>query len=84
MVTVLYRQRHGYDVRIYTNDHPPAHAHVLRGDKKVQINLNTLEVKHNRGYSTREIRQIRKLVTENRELLFDVWNDIHEKGERRE
>ena len=84
MVTVLCRQRHGYDVRIYTNDHLPAHAHVWRGDKKVQINLNTLEVKHNRGYNTREIRQIRELVTENRELLLDVWNDIHEKGERRE
>ena len=28
MVTVLYRQRHGFDVRIYIRDHPPAHVHV--------------------------------------------------------
>ena len=80
MVTVLYRQRHGYDVRIYSKDHPPAHAHVWKGDKNVQINLNTLEIKHNRGYSMREIRQIRELVTENRAMLLDVWKDIHEKS----
>ena len=83
MVTVLYRQRHGYDVRIYTDDHPPAHAHVWKGDKELQINLNTFVVKHNRGYSMREIRQIRELITDNRELLLDVWKEIHEKGEGR-
>lgn len=84
MVTVLYRQRHGYDVRIHTNDHPPAHAHVWKGEKELEIDLNTFEVKNNRGYNTREIRQIRKLVTENRKLLLEKWNDIHEKGERRD
>ena len=80
MVTVLYRQRHGYDVRIYSNDHPPPHAHVWKGDNELQINLITLEVKHNRGYNMREIRQIRKLTFDNRELLREVWRDLHEAG----
>jgi len=80
MVTVLYRQRHGYDVRIYTKDHPPAHAHVWKGEKNIQIDLMTLEVSDNQGYNTREIRQIRKLVVDNRELLNDVWKAIHESG----
>ena len=78
MVTVLYRQRHGYDVRIYTKDHPPAHAHVWKGEKNIQIDLMTLEVRDNQGYNTREIRQIRKLVVDNRELLLDTWKAIHE------
>ncbi len=82
MVTVLYRQRHGFDVRIHTNDHPPAHAHVWKGDKELQINLMTFEIIFNRGYNTREIRQIRRLVTENKELLRSVWNEIHKSGER--
>ena len=77
MVTVLYRQRHGYDVRIYTRDHPPAHAHVLKGEKSLQIDLNTFEVNDNRGFTTREIRQIRKLVFENQYLLLTKWNEIH-------
>ena len=77
MVTVLYRQRHGYDVRIYTRDHAPAHAHVLKGEKSLQIDLKTFEVKDNRGFTTREIRQIRKLIFENQELLLTKWNEIH-------
>lgn len=78
MVTVLYRQRHGYDVRIYTKDHPPAHAHVWKGDKELQIDLMTFEISNNRGYNMREIRQIRKLVTEYQDLLLDIWHRIHE------
>ncbi len=52
MVTVLFRQRHGFDVRIYTKDHQPAHAHVWKGEKNIRINLKTLEVEQNRGYNT--------------------------------
>ena len=78
MVTVLYRQRHGYDVRIYMKDHPPAHAHVWKGDKELQIDLMTFEISNNRGYNVREIRQIRKLVTEYQDLLLDIWHRIHE------
>lgn len=78
MVTVLYRQRHGYDVRIYMKDHPPAHAHVWKGDKELQIGLMTFEISNNRGYNVREIRQIRKLVTEYQDLLLDIWHRMHE------
>ena len=78
MVTVLYRQRHGFDVRIYTEDHMPAHAHVWKGAKNVQINLTTLEVDRNYGFNTREILAIRKLVIRNQDLLLDVWHMIHE------
>ena len=80
MVTVLYRQRHGYDVRIYTKDHPPAHAHVWKGDKNLRIDLTTFEISENRGYNVREIRQIRKLVADNEELLLEVWSDIHKRA----
>ncbi len=82
MVTILYRQGQGYDVRIYTEDHPPAHAHVWKGDKELRINLITFEISHNRGYNMREIRQIRKLIVENSELLLNVWNEIHESRRR--
>jgi len=78
MVTVLYKQRYGYDVRIYTDDHPPAHAHVWQGNKNIQINLVTLKVDKNRGYNTREIGQIRNLVLEHQDLLLQVWHTIHE------
>ena len=38
MVTVLYRQRHGYDVRIHTDDHPPAHVHVWKDNASLLSN----------------------------------------------
>lgn len=82
MVTVLYRQRHGYDVRIYLKDHPPAHVHVWKGESNLRMDLLTFEVSDNRGYNTREIRQIRKLVSDYQDLLLDVWHNLHEKGER--
>ena len=81
MVTVLYRQRHGFDVRIYIKGHPPAHAHVWKGDKELRINLITFEVTRNRGYNTREIRQIRALIAENQDLLLDVWKELQKTGE---
>ncbi len=81
MVTVLFRQRHGFDVRIYTKDHQPAHAHVWKGEKNIRINLKTLEVEQNRGYNTGEIQAIRRLVIEHQQLLLDVWNLIHEQGD---
>lgn len=59
-------------------DHPPAHAHVWKGEKNLRINLMTFEVSDNRGYNMREIRQIRKLVTEYQDLLLDIWHRIHE------
>ncbi len=78
MVTVLYKQRHGYDVRIYTDDHPPPHAHVWKGKKNLKISLVTFKVTLNRGFNTREIGQIRNLVMEHQDLLLQVWYTIHE------
>lgn len=40
----------------------------------------TFEVSDNRGYNMREIRQIRKLVVANNELLLDFWKAIHERN----
>ena len=41
MPTVL--REAGFEVRIYTFDHPPPHVHVKRRGEEVRINLLTLE-----------------------------------------
>ena len=60
MPTVLVFR--GLDVRIYTNDHRPAHVHVVgRGcEAKFQLNCpdGPVEVVENFGFSRREMRQI--------------------------
>ena len=81
MVTVLYRQRHGFDVRIYLKDHPPAHAHVWKGDKELRIDLFTFEVSRNQGDTMREIRVIPALIAEHQDLLLNVWKELQKNAE---
>ena len=77
MVTVLYRQRHGYDVAIHITEHFPAHVHVMRGDKEVQLYLSDWGIMENYGFNNREIRRIRKLLQENRALILETWIRLH-------
>ena len=37
MATIL--RSNGFDFRIYTNDHPPAHVHVIKGGGEAVIEL---------------------------------------------
>lgn len=77
MVTILHRRRDGYDVRIYTDDHFPAHVHVFKGGKRVQVYLDPIEFEDNYGFNTRELGRIRDLIEENMDLLVRVWVRYH-------
>ena len=78
MVTVLYRQRHGYDVVIHTEDHGPAHVHVIKGGNEVLIELVTWRIIENQRFNERELRRIRRLLRENEVLLVETWSRQHE------
>ncbi|MCY3918005.1 MAG: DUF4160 domain-containing protein [Chloroflexi bacterium] len=78
MVTVLYRQRHGYDVVIHSEDHGPAHVHVIRGGNEVLIELVTWRILENHRFNERELRRIRKLLREHEALLVETWSRLHE------
>ncbi len=79
MVTVLYKQRHGYDVRIYPDDHDPPHVHVWKGGRQVKIDLETMEViSMSNNFNSREIRQIVDLLREHESLLFEVWERLQD------
>ena len=77
MVTVLHRRRDGYDVRIYTDDHFPAHVHVFKGGKRVQVYLDPIEFEDNHGFNTRELARIRELIEDNMDLLKVAWIKYH-------
>ena len=76
MVTVLYRQRHGFDVRIFTREHGPAHVHVFRGEKHVKVDLDPIRFSQNKGFKSRELKQIRKLLSQHMELIFREWERL--------
>ena len=77
MVTILYRQRYGYDVVIFTAEHGPAHVHVFRGGKQLKAELQPIRVVHNKGFNNREIRRIRSLLEEHHTLLLSEWTRLH-------
>ena len=78
MVTVLRAQ--GLRVIIFTNDHLPAHVHVI-GDGEAKIDLHgsggAPRLVWADGMTRAEIRRALRLVAENRALLLARWESIH-------
>ncbi len=79
MPTVLSQD--GFDVMIYTKDHPPAHVHVWKAGVEVVINLGNgytrVSVRENRGMSTKNIVKAVRIVGNNQMYLLEKWRDIH-------
>ncbi len=44
MVTILHRQRYGYDVRMYPRDHDPPHVHVWKGGRQIKIDIDMKKI----------------------------------------
>ena len=76
MPTVL--REGGFEVRIYTFDHPPAHVHVAKAGAIVRIDLATHTVTEIVGpISDREVKRAEQLVARNAEKLLEAWEKIH-------
>ena len=79
MPTVL--RRDGFVVRIYTDDHAPAHAHVIQAEHEVIINLGDADtkpwVRDNRGMRRQAMREALKIVAEQQDDLLQAWRRIH-------
>ena len=79
MPTVL--RQDGFDVMIYTDDHPPAHVHVFRAGEEVVINLGDEvtkpEIREDKGMSNRGMRHALRIVAENQLFLLGEWRRIH-------
>lgn len=70
----------GYEIRIYTLDHPPPHVHVAKAGAVLKIDLATGHVIEIVGtISDREVRRAEVLVTKHVQLLKDEWTKIHGK-----
>lgn len=75
MPTVL--RSGGVRVVIHSNDHPPAHVHVLGPGWVAVINLIGPVVREVINCSEREARSALRLVTSHRAELMDAWNRLH-------
>jgi hypothetical protein len=79
-VPTLIREN-GYEVRIYTLDHPPPHVHVAKAGATLKIDLATCQVVHIVGaISDRDVKRAEDLVTKHAPFLRVEWTKIHDQA----
>jgi Domain of unknown function (DUF4160) len=76
MPTVL--REAGFEVRIYTLDHPPPHVHVWKAGVVVKIDRTTHDAIEILGaISDSEVRRAERLVARHAARLKREWTRIH-------
>jgi hypothetical protein len=71
-------RREGFEIRIYTLDHPPAHVHVFKAGAVATVDLLTCMVTEIYGdISDRDVRRAERLVVDNRSALREAWEQLH-------
>ncbi len=53
----------------------PPHVHIDRDNLSAKFWLNPVSLGRNRGFSARELRQVERIVRENRQQLLEAWNE---------
>lgn len=67
----------GYQVIIFTSDHPPAHVHVRARGNLAKILLDPVEVERAGGFNSGEISDILSIVNQNRLRLLAEWDKFY-------
>ncbi|MCY7345362.1 MAG: DUF4160 domain-containing protein [Pyrinomonadaceae bacterium] len=77
MPTVIRKK--GFQVIIWTDDHPPMHVHVFKAEAELIVNLGDRQaaVRDNYAMKRTDVRQALRLIDENRNLLTEKWREIH-------
>ena len=77
MPTVL--REDGFEVRIYTFDHPPLHVHVAKAGAIARIDLSTHAATEIAGtISDRDVKRAEHLVARHAKHLKEQWTNIHD------
>ena len=68
----------GFEVRIYTFDHPPPHVHVAKADAMVKITLSTQRAVEIVGtISDRDVKRAERLMARHAQALKRAWEKLH-------
>ena len=76
MLTVL--EEDGYKFKFYSNENDePPHIHVTKGDGNAKYWLKPkISEAYSYGFTVRERRNIKELVTKNQNELINAWNEF--------
>ena len=71
----------GFQVRIHSDDHPPAHVHVWKAGDEIVIDLGADNVppsiRENKTMRRSDARRAVLLVEDNQEVLLEEWRAMH-------
>ncbi len=70
MPTVL--QKKGFKFFFYSNDHPPPHIHVIKGNGWAKIEIVSLKVAVS-TLKAQELKECLALIKEHQKKLKDAW-----------
>lgn len=62
---------------IFTNDHAPAHVHVIRDGQHTRIEIETLEVLGKNNLSRKDMKTALEVIGQNRDLFRAYWRNYH-------
>jgi hypothetical protein len=79
MPTVLRYE--AYRIYFYSHEpNEPPHVHIDRDNLSAKFWLNPVSLGRNRGFSAQELRQVERIVRENRQQLLEAWNEYFGTG----
>lgn len=59
----------------YSNEHLPIHIHIENGEKTAKFEVENQKLVSSYKFSSSELREIRILVEQNKELFKNKWNE---------
>jgi len=66
----------GFKFRFYSSDiYEPPHVHVDRDESTAKFWLAPVALAYNIGFRAKELRDIRRLVSEHAAEFLEIWND---------
>jgi len=74
MPTVLRYAGHRFFFFSNEGNEPP-HIHVETGENYAKFWLNPVALTKSMGYNAKELRELRKLIEENRHLFVEKWRE---------
>jgi len=81
LIPTVYREGR-FQVRIFFNDHPPPHVHVVKGSGYAKVSISAGEIPRlveARGLADRYIVRAFRIVEGQQDGLFRAWEAIHGK-----
>ena len=71
----------GFEFRIYTEDHAPAHVHVFAGRLEARIAIGDADVAPYSidpgAMATRQVREAIRIVEEHQAVFLGIWRKYH-------